>query len=99
MARVRFPLNAAPAELDAPLGLSTLAWLRRERQLTGTREGCNEGECGACAVLLGEPGAGGVRYRAVASCLLPVGELAGRHLVTIEGLKLTRDKIRVRLWR
>ncbi|MFO7608935.1 MAG: FAD binding domain-containing protein [Candidatus Krumholzibacteriia bacterium] len=86
MGRVRFLLNDRPAEVTAPLGLSTLAWLRRGRQWTGTREGCNEGECGACAVLLGEPAPGGVRYRAVASCLLPVGELAGRHLVTIEGL-------------
>ncbi len=86
MGTVRFLLNHEPAEVTAPLGLTTLAWLRGERRLTGTREGCAEGECGACAVLLGEPAAGGVRYKAVPSCLLPVGELAGRHLVTIEGL-------------
>ncbi|HPF69523.1 MAG TPA: FAD binding domain-containing protein [Candidatus Krumholzibacteria bacterium] len=86
MATIRLLLNDRPATIAAPAGLSTLAWLRGERQLTGTREGCNEGECGACTVLLGEAGTGGVRYRAVAACLLPVGELAGRHLVTIEGL-------------
>ncbi len=86
MAVVRCLLNDRPVLIEQPLGRSTLAWLRGARELTGTREGCNEGECGACAVLLGEPVGGGVRYRAVASCLLPVGELAGRHLVTIEGL-------------
>jgi len=86
MGAVRFLLNDRPEALEAPLGLTVLAWLRGERRLTGTREGCAEGECGACAVLLGESVAGGVRYRAVPSCLLPVGELAGRHLVTIEGL-------------
>ncbi len=86
MGAVRCLLNDRPVLIEQPLGLSTLAWLRAARELTGTREGCNEGECGACAVLLGKLAAGGVRYRAVASCLLPVGELAGRHLVTIEGL-------------
>ncbi|MEZ4387319.1 MAG: FAD binding domain-containing protein [Candidatus Krumholzibacteriia bacterium] len=64
-----------------------LAWLRERRGLVGTKEGCGEGECGACTVLLGEPTASGrLAYRAVASCLLPVGELPGRHLVTVEGL-------------
>jgi xanthine dehydrogenase small subunit len=86
MVTVTLLLNDRPAAVTAPSGLSTLAWLRSERELTGTREGCAEGECGACTVLLGEPAPGGMRYRAVASCLLPVGELAGRHLVTIEGL-------------
>ncbi len=64
-----------------------LAWLRERRGLVGTKEGCGEGECGACTVLLGEPASPGrLAYRAVASCLLPVGELPGRHLVTVEGL-------------
>jgi len=71
---------------DADRGVA-LAWLRERRGLVGTKEGCGEGECGACTVLLGEPdGSGQMTYRAVASCLLPVGELAGRHLVTVEGL-------------
>jgi len=54
--------------------------------MTGTKDGCREGDCGACLILLGEPHQGGVRYRAVNSCLLPLGEAAGRHVVTIEGL-------------
>ena len=80
-------LNDRPVALErGDVGL-VLAWLRGARALTGTKEGCGEGECGACSVLLGEPEGGDrLRYRAVASCLLPVAELAGRHLVTIEGL-------------
>jgi len=64
----------------------TLAWLRERQGLHGTKEGCGEGECGACAVLFGEPDGRGIAYRAVPSCLLPLDELPGRHLVTIEGL-------------
>jgi len=64
-----------------------LHWIRRAQGLPGTKEGCGEGECGACTVLLGDLVAGDrVRYRAVASCLLPVAELPGRHVVTVEGL-------------
>ncbi len=69
------PLSGAPAR-------TVLDWLRLEQGIRGTKEACGEGECGACTVLLGD----GASYRTVASCLLPVGELAGRHLVTIEGL-------------
>ena len=83
---VRFLLNNEVSRVTLPSGLAVLDLLRRERRLTGTREGCREGDCGACLVLLGEPREGAVRYRPVNSCLLPVGELEGRHLVTIEGL-------------
>ena len=80
-------LNDRPVAVSPGDPRSALAWLRETRGATGAKEGCGEGECGACAVLLGEVTVGGrVRYRAVASCLLPIAELAGRHLVTIEGL-------------
>jgi xanthine dehydrogenase small subunit len=83
---VHFLLNEEAARATLPSGLAVLDLLRRERRLTGTREGCREGDCGACLVLLGEPSGTELRYRAVNSCLLPLGELEGRHLVTIEGL-------------
>jgi xanthine dehydrogenase small subunit len=83
---VRFLLNGEVSQATLPSGLAVLDLLRRERRLPGTREGCREGDCGACLVLLGEPQGAEVRYRPVNSCLLPLGELAGRHLVTIEGL-------------
>ena len=83
---VRFLLNGEVSQATLPSGLAVLDLLRRERRLPGTREGCREGDCGACLVLLGEPQGAEVRYRPVNSCLLPLGELEGRHLVTIEGL-------------
>jgi len=60
--------------------------LRDDLGLTGTKDGCREGDCGACMVLIGAPRADGIDYRAVNSCLFPVGEAARRHVVTIEGL-------------
>ena len=83
---IRFLLNDSLQRVALPPGQVVLDFLRRDLRLTGTREGCREGDCGACLVLLGEPQDGRVRYRPVNSCLLPLGDLEGRHLVTIEGL-------------
>ncbi len=80
-------LNDQTVALAAPDRGLVLGWLRERRGLAGTKEGCGEGECGACTVLIGERDpAGRLSYRAVAGCLLPVGELPGRHVVTVEGL-------------
>jgi xanthine dehydrogenase small subunit len=69
-----------------PPTTTVLEWLRA-RGRTGTKEGCAEGDCGACTVALGEPdGAGGVSYRAVNACILFVPQLAGKALVTVEDL-------------
>ncbi len=65
---------------------NALDWLRA-RGLTGAKEGCAEGECGACAVMLARSdGAGGTRWAAVNSCLLPASSLAGQDVITAEGL-------------
>jgi xanthine dehydrogenase small subunit len=64
-----------------------LDFIRRELFLTGTKEGCREGDCGACTVLIGAGSDdGSVSYSAVNSCLIPLGTLHGKHLLTIEGL-------------
>ena len=60
--------------------------LRGDLGLTGTKDGCREGDCGACLVLLGIPQFDGIHYQTANSCLLPLGDVAGRHIVTIEGL-------------
>ncbi len=84
---IAFTANDRPVVAQVWPGTPALDFIRHELGLTGTKEGCREGDCGACAVLLGErSGSGETRYRAVPSCLLATGELAGRHLVTIEGL-------------
>ncbi len=85
---VRFVLNGSPVEAtDAAPHSTLLQWLRA-RGMCGTKEGCAEGECGACAVALvvSEPGEPGCHFEAVNSCLLPVAALHGREVVTVEGV-------------
>lgn len=66
---------------------SLLRWLKRQR-LTGTKEGCADGDCGACTVALLQTGSDGrTRLAAVNSCLLPLGTLPGRDVITVEGLQ------------
>ncbi len=84
--RISFILNDSEIKSDLPAGTVLLDYIRNERRLTGTREGCREGDCGACTVLLGTLAAGRVRYRTVNSCLFPLADAAGCHVVTIEGL-------------
>jgi carbon-monoxide dehydrogenase small subunit len=74
-----FSVNGAPAEVHAPPMARLLDVLREELRLTGTKEGCGEGECGACAVLVD-----GVL---VNSCLVPIAQVAGAKITTIEGLE------------
>ena len=75
---MRFTLNGAPAEVDAHPMARLLDVLREECGLTGTKEGCGEGECGACTVL--------VDGEAVCSCLVPFTQVEGATVQTIEGL-------------
>lgn len=67
-------------------GLSLMDFLRNNLALTGTKEGCREGDCGACTVLIGELQGKQVQYHSVNSCLFPVGDVNGKHVVTVEGL-------------
>lgn len=76
--RIRFRLNGRSRAVDAPPMERLLDLLRDRCGATGTKEGCGEGECGACAVLLdGE---------LVNSCLTPACQVAGRAVTTVEGL-------------
>ena len=75
---MRFTLNGAAADVDAHPMKRLLDVLREECGLTGTKEGCGEGECGACTVLVdGEP---------VCACLVPFAQVADAEVLTIEGL-------------
>ena len=75
---MRFTLNGRPVDVDAPPMRRLLDVVREECGLTGTKEGCGEGECGACTVL--------VDGAAVCSCLVPVAQVDGAEVLTIEGL-------------
>ncbi|MCD4709110.1 MAG: FAD binding domain-containing protein [Candidatus Sabulitectum sp.] len=83
---ISFICNNKEITEDCAGGLPVLDWIRSQTGLKGTKEGCREGDCGACTVVVGKPGVTGVEYSAVCSCLLPIGEIEGCHLVTIEGL-------------
>lgn len=67
---------------------TVLDWLRGQRR-TGTKEGCAEGDCGACTVVVAEEKNGRLRYRAVNSCIQPLVSLDGRQLITVEDLAET----------
>ncbi len=82
---MKFILNQEIIEISVPLGTPTLNFLRSVG-MKGVKEGCHEGDCGACMVLLGELKDNNLMYKATTSCLLPIGEVAGKHVVTIEGL-------------
>lgn len=82
-----FLLNQDLVTTGEPAGTTLLEFIRDVKCLSGTKDACREGECGACTVLVGRRRAeGGIDYRAVASCLTPVGAVEGCHVVTVEGL-------------
>ena len=63
-----------------------LDFIRYEQHLTGTKIGCREGDCGACTVLVGKIINGELQYESMTSCLLPLGNVQSKHVVTIEGI-------------
>lgn len=85
---IRFLLGDEPRELRGfDPTLTVLDWLRGEARRTGTKEGCNEGDCGACTVVIVRPEAGRLCYRAVNACIQFVGTLDGCQILTVEDLK------------
>ncbi len=76
--RLEFEVNGVATSVETHPAQRLLDVLREECRLTGTKEGCGEGECGACTVLIDD--------LPVMSCLVPACQAAGRRLTTIEGL-------------
>jgi len=79
-------LNGQPVRVEDVAPQTTLLDFIRNRGFTGAKEGCAEGECGACAVLFVRPYRAGSRYMPVNSCLVPLPMTAGQEVLTVEGL-------------
>src|SRR5438067_13178591 len=93
---IEFRLNGKPIRLDAVSANTTLLdWLRKYG-LTGSKEGCAEGDCGACSVaIIDRDSRGNPTYRAINSCLVPICLMAGREIVTVEALKVQSPRSNV----
>ena len=83
--KITFHLNGVEVTLpNAEATATLLDWLREERDLTGTKEGCNEGDCGACSVMVTDDRGS----KALNACLLFLPQLDGKSIHTVEGLSL-----------
>lgn len=93
---IRFILNGKQHTVSGlPPTMTVLEYLRSQARLTGTKEGCAEGDCGACTVILGKPAVKGTEmiYRSVNACILLLPVLDGRELITIEHLKSAQGQL------
>lgn len=81
--KISFKMNGKPTSLDLDPSMRFIDVIRNVLQLNGTKEGCGEGACGACVVLMDG--------KSINSCLLPLANANGHEFVTIEGLKETKE--------
>ncbi|HVN47670.1 MAG TPA: FAD binding domain-containing protein [Bacteroidota bacterium] len=86
-------INNTPVAASVNPGTVVLDFLRKHEHLTGTKEGCREGDCGACTILVGALQENHVVYKSVNSCLMPLGDAQGKHIVTIEGVNLPAGEL------
>jgi len=87
---ISFILNNKIVETQLPEGSLLLDYIRYTKQLTGTKIGCREGDCGACTVLIGSIQHNKMTYQSMTSCLTPLGNVHGKHVLTVEGLNGAR---------
>lgn len=85
---IEFILNNQLIKTEVAAGTTMLDFVRYHQHLVGTKIGCREGDCGACTVLIGALRDGKMQYKSVTSCITPLGNIHGKHLVTIEGLNM-----------
>ncbi|OUD10286.1 xanthine dehydrogenase small subunit [Marivivens niveibacter] len=78
---ITFLLNGETVTMSAPPTLTLMDWLRQEKHLTGTKEGCNEGDCGACTVVVLDTSG----VRALNACILFMPQIDGMAIRTVEG--------------
>jgi xanthine dehydrogenase small subunit len=91
---IRFILDGEVVSVhDIAPTVTLLEYLREKLGRTGTKEGCAEGDCGACTVVIGEPAAGKTSYRAINSCIRFLPTLDGREIVTVENLNAADGRL------
>ncbi|WP_460217825.1 FAD binding domain-containing protein [Psychroserpens sp. MEBiC05023] len=91
---ISFILNNKTINTNEHSGMTLLDFIRYEQRLTGTKIGCREGDCGACTVLVGSLENNHINYQSITSCISPLGNAHGKHIVTVEGTNL-QDKLTV----
>jgi len=87
---IQFILNNKVIETDANPGMTLLDFIREDQLLKGTKIGCREGDCGACTVLVGTLKNNSLSYQNITSCISPLGNANGKHIVTVEGTNLLK---------
>ncbi len=90
---IKFILNNQTVETALPKGTTVLDFVRYHKNLKGTKIGCREGDCGACTILVGELTGDSVKYRTQTSCLMPLANAGGKHIVTVEGINKPNDEL------
>lgn len=85
---IQFILNSQHISTSLSGGSTVLDFVRHHKRLTGTKIGCREGDCGACTILVGDLENNKVIYRSMTSCLMPLINAQGKHIVTIEGINM-----------
>jgi len=83
---IQFLLNNDSIDTELPVGTTVLDFVRYHKNLKGTKIGCREGDCGACTILVGELIGEKVNYRTMTSCLMPLANAQGKHIVSVEGI-------------
>lgn len=89
---IQFILNNRLIKTDKSASTTLLDFVRYDENLRGTKIGCREGDCGACTILIGSMKDGKLEYMSATSCLTPLPNVHGKHVVTVEGLNLP-DKL------
>lgn len=87
---ITFILNEKKVNTNAHPGTTLLDFIRYDQDLPGTKIGCREGDCGACTVLEGRLAGDKLVYRSIVSCLTPLGNAHGKHIVSVEGLNMDK---------
>jgi xanthine dehydrogenase small subunit len=87
---IEFILNDRLIKTAEPAGSTVLDFVRYHKNLFGTKIGCREGDCGACTILVGNIENDRLVYQNITSCLMPLANAQGKHIVTVEGINLQK---------